>query len=82
MCEITGYDIEKITKDKLYRISKKLYSIKEPLEQYLSVKTNELFDIEDKIMLYDLPILILKEEKRTANRQNMAEAKKNETMQN
>lgn len=54
VCELTGYDIEKITKDRLYTISKKLYSEQEALEQYLSVRTNELFDIEDKIMLYDL----------------------------
>ncbi|MDP4271940.1 MAG: IS1634 family transposase [Bacteroidota bacterium] len=54
VCELTGYGIEKITKDQLYRISKKLYREKEALEQHLSVRTNELFDIEDKIMLYDL----------------------------
>ena len=54
VCEVTGYDIEKITKDRLYRISKKLYAEQEALEQHLSVRTNELFDIEDKIMLYDL----------------------------
>jgi transposase len=52
--EITGYDREKITKDKLYGISHKLYQIKDPLEQYLSRRTNELFDLEDKIILYDL----------------------------
>jgi len=54
VCEVTGYDIEKITKDRLYNISKKLYSEKQALEQHLSVRTNELFDIQDKIMLYDL----------------------------
>ncbi len=54
VCEVTGYDIEKITKDRLYRISKQLYAEKDALEQHLSVRTNELFDIEDKIMLYDL----------------------------
>jgi len=54
VCEVTGYNIEKITKDRLYNISKKLHAEKETLEQYLSVRTNELFDIEDKIMLYDL----------------------------
>jgi len=54
VCEVTGYDIDKITKDRLYRISKKLYAEKEALEQHLSIRTNELFDIEDKIMLYDL----------------------------
>ena len=54
VCEVTGYDIEKITKDRLYHISKKLYAEKDALEQHLSVRTNELFDIEDRIMLYDL----------------------------
>lgn len=54
VCEVTGYDIEKVTKDRLYRISKKLYAEKDALEQHLSLRTNELFDIEDKIMLYDL----------------------------
>jgi hypothetical protein len=52
--EITGFDREKITKDHLYGISHKLYKIKDPLEQYLSKRTNELFDLEDKIILYDL----------------------------
>jgi len=54
VCEITGYDKDKITKDVLYRISHKLYSVKSELEKYLSTRTNELFDIEDKIILYDL----------------------------
>jgi hypothetical protein len=54
VCEVTGYDREKVTKDRLYGISKKLYSLQESLEQHLSLRTNELFDIEDRIMLYDL----------------------------
>jgi len=54
ICEITGFDREKITKDKLYGISHKLYQVKDSLEQYLSKRTNELFDLEDKIILYDL----------------------------
>jgi transposase len=52
--EITGFDKDKLTKDLLYEISHKLYKIKTPLEQYLSKRTNELFDLEDKIILYDL----------------------------
>lgn len=54
VCEITGFDIKKITKDQLYRISHKLYSLKDALEQHLSIRTNELFDIQDRIILYDL----------------------------
>lgn len=53
-CELTGCDKEKLTKDKLYWISKELYAIKDQLEGYLSRKTNELFDLGDKIILYDL----------------------------
>ncbi len=54
VCELTGIDIQQVTKDRLYSISKKLYAEKEALEQHLSVRTNELFDIQDKIILYDL----------------------------
>ena len=52
--EITGYRHEDITKDKLYKISRELYSVKDAMENYLSRKTNELFDLDDKIILYDL----------------------------
>jgi hypothetical protein len=54
VCEVTGYPLEKITKDKLYKSSLRLFSEKEKIEKFLSIKTNQLFDIEDKIYLYDL----------------------------
>jgi hypothetical protein len=54
VCELTGYPLEKLTKDKLYKGSLHLFSVKDKIEQYLSQKTNQLFDIEDKIYLYDL----------------------------
>ena len=54
VCELTGYDIEKLTKDKLYQSALSLYELKDDLEKHLSKRTNELFDIEDKIILYDL----------------------------
>ena len=54
VCEVTGFDKNKITKDLLYGISHKLYSLKSSLESHLSKRTNELFDLEDKIILYDL----------------------------
>ncbi len=54
ICELTGFDREKITKDLLYGISLKLYQIKDTLEQHLSRRTNEMFDLEDRIILYDL----------------------------
>ena len=54
VCELTGYNQDLITKDKLYTISKKLYEVSPQLEQHLSKKTNELFDIHDNIIIYDL----------------------------
>ena len=52
--EITGVEKSKITKAQLYKTSHNLYSIKDKLEQHLSRRTNDLFDLEDKIILYDL----------------------------
>jgi transposase len=54
ICELTGYDMEKLTKDKLYQSALHLYEVKDALEKHLSARTNELFDLEDKIILYDL----------------------------
>lgn len=54
VCELTGYDMGKLTKDKLYGIAQKLYEEKEGLENHLSRCTNELFNLEDTIILYDL----------------------------
>jgi RNA-binding protein YhbY len=54
ICELTGVPLERITKDLLYKNALELYRVKEPLEKYLSQRTNELFDIEDKIVLFDL----------------------------
>lgn len=54
ICEVTGYPIEKITKDKLYQSALDLFGVKDALEQHLSHRTNELFDLQDRIILYDL----------------------------
>lgn len=54
ICELTSYPLEKMTKDKLYKSALDLYEIKDQMEGFLSKKTNELFDLEDKIILFDL----------------------------
>jgi hypothetical protein len=64
VCELTNFPIGKITKDRLYNISKRLYSHKDELETYLSHRTNELFDVDDKIILYDLTNTYFEGEKR------------------
>ena len=66
ICELTGYPIEEIKKDKLYKISKKLYQEKERLENYLSVKTNTMFDLTDNIILFDLTNTYFEGSKRTS----------------
>lgn len=82
VCEITGFDVEKVTKDQLYRISTKLYNEKQALEQYLSFRTNELFDIEDRIMLYDLTNTYFEGRKTGSALAKFGRAKKNEAMPN
>lgn len=54
ICEVTGYDMAEITKDKLYDSALKLYEVKDALEKHLSQRTNDLFNLDDKIILYDL----------------------------
>ena len=66
VCELTGFPVDKMNKDRLYRGAKKLHAIKEDLEQHLSLRTNELFDIQDKIMLYDLTNTYFEGEKRNS----------------
>lgn len=64
VCELTGYPVDRITKDKLYGSALDLYEIKNELETFLSTKTNELFDLQDKIYLYDLTNTYFEGEKR------------------
>jgi len=54
ICELLGLDAGTVTKDQLYGISHRLYAEKDGLEKHLSRKTNDLFSLEDKIILYDL----------------------------
>lgn len=67
ICDITGYDINKITKDKLYESALHLYKHKDAIEKHLSTKTNELFDLQDRIMLYDLTNTYFEGSKRKSN---------------
>ena len=65
--EITGLKTEKLTHHALYEVSKALYKEKEGLEQYLSRRTNELFDFQDNIILYDLTNTYFEGAKRASN---------------
>lgn len=67
VCELTGYDTDKVTKDRLYESALHLYRTKDALEKHLSNRTNELFDLEDKIILYDLTNTYFEGEKRKSS---------------
>jgi transposase len=64
--ELTGYNPEKMNKDRLYGSALRLSAISDKLEKHLSIKTNELFDIQDRIMLYDLTNTYFEGEKRNS----------------
>ncbi len=46
--------LDKVNRFKLYSASNALYKNKVKIENWLSYRTNELFDIHDKIVFYDL----------------------------
>jgi transposase len=54
ICQLSRYNPQKMTKDRLYRSALKLYEHKEALENHLSSWTRERFSFEDSIILYDL----------------------------
>lgn len=54
LCELFDVSPDRINKDNLYKSARLLYHHKGVLEQFLSEKTNELFDVRDNILLYDL----------------------------
>lgn len=66
VCELTGQDPDQVTKDRLYQSALRLYRAKDTLEKHLSRRTNELFDLRDKIILYDLTNTYFEGEKRNS----------------
>lgn len=54
VCRLTGYDVDKITKDRLYQSAIRLYDVREGLMRHLSRWTKELFGYDDSLILYDL----------------------------
>ncbi len=54
VAELFGRRPEAINRFHLYRASKMLYNERDNIEDFLSVKTNELFDLDDRIILNDL----------------------------
>ena len=66
ICDITGYEVHKITKDKLYQSALDLYQQKTIIEKHPSTTTNERFDLQNGIMLYNLTNTYFKGNKRNS----------------
>lgn len=54
ICELYDYRPSQIDRFKLYRASLRLYSHKDLIESHLCKHTQDLFSLEDSIILYDL----------------------------
>ena len=54
LCELLGIDSKKVTKDTLYRSAARLWEIHREMEDYLHRHVSSLFNIEEKIYLFDL----------------------------
>lgn len=64
-----------ISRHQLYKSGMKLYQCKDALEPYLSTTTNELFDIDDKIILYDLTNTYFEGRKTTSKKAQFGRSK-------
>jgi hypothetical protein len=64
LCDVP---VHKVNRFKLYQASKELYQCKEAIEKHLSTRTNELFDLQDKIIFYDLTNTYFEGRKSTSN---------------
>ncbi len=54
LCELVGIKPERINKDALYRSAGKLWDIHSDMEDYLHRRVVSMFDLEEKIYLFDL----------------------------
>ena len=54
VCELYGIHAQDISYHQLYRISRLFYKHKTRIETWLSKRTSGLFNLQDKIVLYDL----------------------------
>lgn len=52
--ELMGTDFTKLSQDRVYKVSDMLLKEKEAIEEHLSFKERNLFNLEEKIILYDL----------------------------
>lgn len=54
VCELLGFPASDMNTHNIYDIPLEFYKIKQSLESHLSNKTNHLFNLQDRIVLFDL----------------------------
>ena len=54
LLELFGKKVNKVTRHDLYKISRKLYEIKEELEAFFYDRMTDMFNIKNSIFIYDL----------------------------
>ena len=54
LLELFDDSVQKTTRHHLYKMATELYHLKEEMETYLYQKNQDLFDFQDKILIYDL----------------------------
>ena len=67
ICQLTGYPVERINKDKLYRSAHRLYEHRAVIEKRLTQRTNDIFNIEDNLLLFDLTNTYFESPKRNSS---------------
>ena len=54
VCELLGIDLGEVTRYKTYKVAPELYALKEALDRFLCQRTDTLFNLTNKIVLFDL----------------------------
>ena len=54
LAELFDLQDSKVTRHQLYHISRELYKIKDQIERHFTEQTRDMFNLDDKIILYDL----------------------------
>ena len=75
LVELYEMDPARITRHHLYKVSQMLYRDKTKIERYFSSRTNDLFEINDKIILYDLTNTYFEGQKKSSDKAKFGRSK-------
>lgn len=79
LAELYNMEAEKITRHHLYKVSRMLYKNKDTLEEYMYMRTGELFAHTDKILLYDLTNFYFEGQKKGSEKARFGNSKEKRT---